>query len=560
MNIIFYKLQDEVNDVKKTRTLTATSTYTPLTVVGKLRSSASKVTPTIDFGQDITYFSDYNYAYIADFGRYYFVDDMISVRESLTSISFRVDVLTSFLTQSNITGIEGYVGRTSNPTYYDLNTPDSKIQFKIKPQVVVETPASYTSNIENITFNVNALANILITLDDTRALSASYAVQDPDLYDIEIPLDLRGLVNQTSISSQSFRPQGSVQLYVTDIIENEYGTYDNVGGVYWYKIGLVMDYCRKHQDVATFVNSIIAYPFTLPRTQTKSTFYINGNTIKVSDVDITMYKGTKNNSGYLVLKDFILNESSLSPNDFDNYSKYEPFAKCEIFIPFVGWTNIDIKNNLGNRLMVIYNVNYTTGQATAFLYNKTKNEILYQSSCMIGIQMPYNATNMRENELKDQNYVRNLLTGLATSGVSMVAGAVTYNPYLIAGGIAGMATATTQFINNENLLLDKQTNKGVSTSPNSGVLTGLKVLIKWTKLESVNFYDQTSRDNFISHLGLPCNKLLNLSSIPVSGDYHTYCEVVDLHTTTEAGTLSIKDITYSETQELKKLCAEGIYL
>lgn len=38
MNIIFYKLQNKLNDVSKLRTLTSTSSYQPITLTGTLTS------------------------------------------------------------------------------------------------------------------------------------------------------------------------------------------------------------------------------------------------------------------------------------------------------------------------------------------------------------------------------------------------------------------------------------------------------------------------------------------------------------------------------------------
>ena len=43
-------------------------------------------------------------------------------------------------------------------------------------------------------------------------------------------------------------------------------------------------------------------------------------------------------------------------------------------------------------------------------------------------------------------------------------------------------------------------------------------------------------------------------------DYHTYCEITDLHISSEDGTSYLNDITSSEIKELQLLCAQGIYL
>ena len=556
MNIIFYKLQDEVNDVKKTRTLTATSTYTPLTISGKLRNSTSKISPVIDFAQEITYFNNYNYAYIADFGRYYFVDNVISVRENVTSISFRVDVLTSFLTQANITGIEGLVGRCANSNHYNKYIPDSNVQFVAEKYVSIAEPTSYTSNIENVTFSLNATYNIVI--------STTNIAQAPAYQDISIPSDLQFLTGTATIEKDYFRPIGNALCYVTD--NDDYFEYGDPV-IQIPALPLFLTTCAKKENAQTVVNNILLFPFSLERTVVRNDVYILEDPIViVPGTNLTMKKAKQNNSGYLVLKDFILSQDSVSHYS-DNFTKYEPYTSCEIFIPFVGWTSIDIKKNLGCRLMVIYNVDYTSGQSNVLLINKTRNEVVTQTTVQLGVQVPVNTTNLKENELKDQNYTRSYYAGLLASVATTAVGAgLVVSGYGTGAGIAMMASGVmmtpktfVSYVNNENLLIDKAQGQTVPSNAMFGSMSGLKVLVKWTKSISVNYDTTTQQNDLIKHLGVPTNKVLTLSQIPTT-DYHTYCEIVDLHTTTEAGTYSIADITIPETEELKTLCSQGIYL
>ena len=61
----------------------------------------------------------YNYAYIPEFGRYYFISDMTAVRDGLWRVSMAVDVLESFkneirnlsviISDSEIAGIDKYM-------------------------------------------------------------------------------------------------------------------------------------------------------------------------------------------------------------------------------------------------------------------------------------------------------------------------------------------------------------------------------------------------------------------------------------------------------------------
>ena len=84
---------------------------------GVLREETSVISPVVLM--ELENPTGYNYAYIPEFGRYYFIRDMISVRTGLWKISMQVDVLESFknyildlsviLSDSENTGAENYL-------------------------------------------------------------------------------------------------------------------------------------------------------------------------------------------------------------------------------------------------------------------------------------------------------------------------------------------------------------------------------------------------------------------------------------------------------------------
>lgn len=65
-----------------------------ITLLGSLRNESSIINPIILIEIDNP--SGYNYMYIPEFGRYYFITDAVSVRTGLWRISGAVDVLMSF--------------------------------------------------------------------------------------------------------------------------------------------------------------------------------------------------------------------------------------------------------------------------------------------------------------------------------------------------------------------------------------------------------------------------------------------------------------------------------
>lgn len=87
MDLILYVNNSEKNKLDK-------SLSSELKLTGKLREQSSVVNPSIMI--QTTNPSSYNYAYIPEFKRYYFITDMVSVRTGLWEISMHVDVLMSF--------------------------------------------------------------------------------------------------------------------------------------------------------------------------------------------------------------------------------------------------------------------------------------------------------------------------------------------------------------------------------------------------------------------------------------------------------------------------------
>lgn len=87
MNVVLYTNVSDNNVI--TKNLTEYATYT-----GTLRKESSVITPTLLIESETPIVA--NYARIPEFDRYYYITDVVSVRNDLWQVSFRVDVLMSF--------------------------------------------------------------------------------------------------------------------------------------------------------------------------------------------------------------------------------------------------------------------------------------------------------------------------------------------------------------------------------------------------------------------------------------------------------------------------------
>lgn len=125
MQIKFYKNYSEKNKIGK-------SLSSELTLNGNLRDECSITSPSILV--EATSLVDYNYCYIPEFKRYYFISDITSVRNNLWRVSLKCDVLESF--KKDILNLSCIVDKQQNQSYSNniddgsyINRADSFVEI-----------------------------------------------------------------------------------------------------------------------------------------------------------------------------------------------------------------------------------------------------------------------------------------------------------------------------------------------------------------------------------------------------------------------------------------------
>ena len=104
-SINLYVCSDENNKLNK-------SNLTDLiSLTGYFRSEVSVMNPVIQI-ETTTNISGYNYAYISDFSRYYFITEIKAVRTGLWELTLKVDVLMTYHVQ--IASLTAVIRRNEN--------------------------------------------------------------------------------------------------------------------------------------------------------------------------------------------------------------------------------------------------------------------------------------------------------------------------------------------------------------------------------------------------------------------------------------------------------------
>lgn len=135
MTFTLYTNASEINAVDKDITEVATLT-------GVLKESTSITDPVITVSDITQYITAINYAYIQEFGRYYFVTDIRSVANNLWEISMHVDVLYTY--RDAIRANNAIIER--NEAEYDLKLNDGLFKTQQNPRITtINFPAGFNT-------------------------------------------------------------------------------------------------------------------------------------------------------------------------------------------------------------------------------------------------------------------------------------------------------------------------------------------------------------------------------------------------------------------------------
>lgn len=116
---------------------------------GAFRRSTSAMNIEIDVEKSNPVIYKYNYMYIESFNRYYFIDEIISVRNNLWTIKATVDVLMSF--KNDILSASVIVDKVENELVANLYLDDgSFVMDSRKYNEIKEFPSGLNENGEYI--------------------------------------------------------------------------------------------------------------------------------------------------------------------------------------------------------------------------------------------------------------------------------------------------------------------------------------------------------------------------------------------------------------------------
>lgn len=209
----------------------------------------------------------------------------------------------------------------------------------------------------------------------------------------------------------------------------------------------------------------------------------------------------------------------------DTFLDYAPYSKFSIYLPYIGFKDVDPNDFVGHTIGVVYHGDVVTGGVTAYI---TKDgSVMYQYSGCCALNVPLSADNWGETI----SAAINVATGIVAAAAS--------------GGAAGVATAAAKGAANvaaNPSLLSPQVSHSGAVSGGAGCMG---VQYPFVIREAVNFH---STAGFNKSTGYPAYYYKQLAD--VSG----FTTVIEAHMN------NIPMATQDEIQEIESLLESGVIL
>lgn len=502
-----YSLQSEKDELNKT-------IYGRTLFDGKFNHSIGLKNLSIDI-QNFNLF--YTYVYITSLKRYYYVDSVELISADISRLHLKEDVLMSW--QTLIKSQKAFVTRYENSTNKEL--VDERRPLESVPSVTLlsltDTPALTTT--KNITFNFNLYSNEV----------PNFIIVGRRKYETNSYVGNYMLAQESDYIHAPVNSLPNIQPHTIPNILVYFMSYKEIYRLY---NGLIDD-----SGTASYLDSVLWLPFNpvqafyLPSTITRNSFYLGTKFLDAGEHEsgggrfVSENPGTNpyclvldtsgkviTQSPYLVAYDGKLTISNPS------YLDYEPYSNYEINVPFVGLIKIQAKDIINKRILIYYSMDIRTGGATAYIYNKDDEYIVWSGSCQLGMPVPLTGSNSLENLKTKQSNDLNMLMGLLASAVSIGVGVATENPLAVVGGMMAGTKTIAKNVNANRMLFDRSQ---VTFGGTDGALfSNTNIFVKKTTNKPLTIHENTYK-----HLqGLPYNNYVeNMNSLT------GYVEVGEIH-------------------------------
>lgn len=406
MKIELYVVYNRKTDVKKNLTTKV------MDVEGTLKFPTNYLDPIIRIqddriGREMPY---YNYAYVREFRRFYFIQNMVFISSSLIDLYMHVDVLHTYIGAEN-----GYI--------------------RNETALINRNEFDYNEKIEDTRYHYEAIPSVTYTplqSNETTPTGVPIKFKDPiGENDCNV---LVTIMTSRDAGSETFLYPNTKN---TKLVRSNYSA-SNLGTVTfcltWEQAQDFAKQCFYKEDLRTLVQSMVVLPFKIhsaymnldrqdgklmiiPQSPIPEQQFVQLSNTVPQDVYVLDTIASLN--FYIFYADNIRDYINFEETFFDS----EKYTLYDLYIPFVGWRTLDrslFKTDGSVR------INYLLDPLTAnSKVQVTMNgDIIMTEDASLGVKVNLSSTNLWENQQRENAITANQTTSVIIGGLTAIVGTV----------------------------------------------------------------------------------------------------------------------------------------
>lgn len=577
-------------------------------------------TETVDVqstGQDVMSENPYavpehNYIYIPKFKRYYFVDNITSVRKGLWRISMSVDVLMSF--RDKINNLTGIVKRSTIATRQNIKDEAAIIPVGYTLNTIqstVDSPIMKNEDIGDTAILQNLFSKYFCGILTVSCSMAFYGEFFADFFYYDYPDDVvarRSACFQSNlhmsnakflmnygVSSTSEISDLSIDYFIEDIMNNS----DQQGSVIslmMYPFNFSLDPFFKDATIDGEDNEYLIY--------NAETFnhYRRGCRVDPNNTNILGYLrfniGSNTTEKYwgCPISNSFINKLLIGRFDFteynpDDWTNYSPYTEYFLYIPFIGYTKLDFNKIAGKYVEIYFLMSWDDGTANCVVVstpyltkgrlrhitygtsgelvssgdkhivsyvtgtdNMRSETLLFEQNIQVGVSIPLSASNEVENSRKREAYSTQFSASAIVGGLTFVAGILTAAlapptaPFIVGAAATAIGGAGTLISGGINYAAQEQ--QLIDISSTMGNLGNVSASLSPSECHILIYKRNISYpDGYENIIGK-----IDLSSRKVSDISNGYVRYSDIHVN------GLETATSNEVSEVERLLTSGILI
>lgn len=348
----------------------------------------------------------YNYCYLYNFNRYYFIDNIRFALGNLIELVLKPDPLFTF--KNMILSQNAHILKNEFTYNKDI---DEHLNVRADLDINI-----YTDTVADV-----------IDITRSREFHFDYTNEYHCIINC-LATPSTGLGSPTTVPAYNNLPAINYEM-ASDMF---------LGGIvqclHFSDLAVVMnEITNNYSSLMTFVKNIALLPFQPTRLADLGNKVYIGN-LRVIDLPSNKHCYTLTYGS----RERILFRTFQVSRHYNDFRDYEPYTKYNFYLPFVGWINLKAVDILDCRCRVYYSYDYETSKGLCYIYNVTKGIVIYTTECSMAVKVSLSQTNIEQNNIAAEQHAiqfgMKTLTSLFAAGAFSV---VTGNPVPLAAGIVG---------------------------------------------------------------------------------------------------------------------------